>query len=88
MIKPAVNGSGTAAQNSWIVWDSARDTYNYMGSEICPDLSVAEYGRIERVDFLSNGFKIRTSGPNVNYSGATIIFAAFAEAPFKYSTAR
>jgi hypothetical protein len=88
MIKPAVNGSGTAAQNSWIIWDSARDTYNYMGSEICPDLSVAEYGRIERVDFLSNGFKIRTSGPNVNYSGATIVFAAFAEAPFKYATAR
>jgi hypothetical protein len=41
-------------------------------------------------DFLSNGIKIR-SDMNVGYlnaSGGTYIYAAFAEAPFKFASAR
>jgi len=38
------------------------------------------------IDFVSNGFKIRYAG-ETNYS-ATHIFAAFAETPFKYASAR
>ena len=34
------------------------------------------------VDFLSNGFKIRTSDSNYNDSGDTFIYLAFAERPF------
>jgi hypothetical protein len=34
-----------------------------------------------QIDCLSNGFKIRNTGGNVNGSGNTYIYAAFAEAP-------
>ena len=40
------------------------------------------------VDALSNGFKVRYSGQNFNGSGNTIIYAAFAEHPFKTARAR
>ena len=38
------------------------------------------------VDILSNGFKIRTTGVNINASGETIGFSAWAEQPFVTST--
>ena len=40
-----------------------------------------------RVDFLSNGFKVRNTNTDYNDDGETIVFAAFAEAPFKFSNA-
>jgi len=40
------------------------------------------------LDFLSNGFKIRTTGTGQNYNGETMIYIAFAETPFKNSNAR
>jgi len=41
-------------------------------------------------DFVSNGLKlwVATNSETTNESGATYIFAAFAENPFKYSLAR
>ena len=39
------------------------------------------------VDLLSNGFKCRTSSAYIN-AAETYIYAAFAEIPFKYATAR
>ena len=33
-------------------------------------------------DFLSNGFKLRTTDNELNTSGATFIYIAFAESPF------
>ena len=41
-------------------------------------LSDSTYGK----DFLSNGFKIRTSSAGVNGDGNTFVYIAFAEAPF------
>ena len=40
------------------------------------------------VDFLSNGFKIRTTGINHNGDGDNYIFAAFAESPFQTANAK
>jgi hypothetical protein len=42
------------------------------------------------MDILSNGFKLRATGSvsSFNGSGATYIYAAFAESPFNYSRAR
>jgi hypothetical protein len=43
----------------------------------------------EPVDFLSNGFKLRSSFWSDNGgTGNTYIYAAFAENPFKYANAR
>ena len=42
----------------------------------------------ELTDILSNGFKQRGTGVSMNASGGTYVYAAFAEAPFKYVNAR
>ena len=39
------------------------------------------------VDFLSNGFKMRSTSASQNPSGTTIIYAAWADVPAKYSNA-
>jgi len=80
----------TATTQNWIIMDTARDTKNKMTQWLSPNTTGAEYtdSNID-VDFLSNGFKIRTSiGTELNGNGNAIIFAAFAESPFKYANAR
>jgi hypothetical protein len=72
----------------WIVYDSARSTYNGIASEIYPNLSNAEDNSSVDLDFVSNGIKLRNSGFGVNGSGDTYIYACFAENPFKYANAR
>jgi hypothetical protein len=76
---------GTA---DWEIVDTSRDTYNAAGLELFPNTSGAETDGRPRLDILSNGFKVRTTGAGINGSGNTIIYAAFAENPFKYSRAR
>jgi hypothetical protein len=51
------------------------------------DSSVAESESVG-IDFLSNGFKLRSSDAAGNGSGNTYIFASFASNPFKYARAR
>jgi hypothetical protein len=78
----------TGAEN-WSVQDSARNPYNVVDARLKPNSADAEgVGSAQNVDFLSNGFKLRTTDPEKNSSGVTYIFAAFAENPFKYSRAR
>jgi hypothetical protein len=78
------------AGESWIIFDTARDTYNVAGLNLFPNLSNAEsdYRSFTPCDILSNGFKLRTANTTWNTSGAQILYAAFAEAPVKYSRAR
>jgi hypothetical protein len=52
-----------------------------------PNLSDAETTN-DRFDFLSNGFKNRSSSSANNRSGYSFIYLAFAESPFKTSNAR
>jgi hypothetical protein len=80
----------TNTTQDWIIMDTARDTKNKMTQWLSANTSGAEYtdANID-VDFVSNGFKIRTSiGTELNGNGNTIIYAAFAENPFKNSNAR
>ena len=78
----------TNTTGDWIVYDSARSTYNGVASEIYPNLSNAEDNSSVDLDFVSNGIKLRNSGSGVNASGDTYIYACFAESPFKYANAR
>ena len=75
---------------SWFTWDTARGIYNVDGSTLSPNASAAEdvNNSLLYIDELSNGFKIRSSYSGINTSSNTYIFAAFAEAPFKYARAR
>ena len=79
----------TGSAEQWQIVDSARDTYNVVDSALFPNSSNAEgtSATIHR-DFLSNGFKVRTSDTSQNASGRTYIYMAFAEMPFKYANAR
>ena len=74
--------------DSWIIEDSSRNTYNVNNKYLLADSSGAEGTGTppELSDFLSNGFKKRST--NQNISSGTYIFMAFAENPFKYSLAR
>ena len=80
----------TDTTSNWVVWDTARDTYNAGGLGLYPNLSAAEddYRSSNPDDILSNGFKPRANYANVNASGGTYVYAAFAETPFKYALAR
>ena len=62
----------------WIIYDSARDTYNLAENRLTAEAADAENTTNAGLDFLSNGFKVRTSA---FANGQTWIYAAFAESP-------
>ena len=75
----------TAASEHWRIYDNKRDTYNHMYHVIYANEAGTEStvnNASEEIDFLSTGFKIRSSAAQLNGSGKTIFFMAFAEAPF------
>jgi hypothetical protein len=76
----------TSGADNWLLYDTARDTYNIAGKYLSPNLSNAE-GTDPALDMLSNGFKLRQTGGGINGSGATYIYAAFASNPFRNSNA-
>ena len=81
---------GSSFVSNWFIQDGVRNGYNVnSGVALRPNLSNAEDGtNFYDIDILSNGFKLRTSTGDANSNGATFIFAAFAENPFKNSLAR
>jgi len=70
---------------AWILVDSSRDPYNLVANYILANTTAAEANGVS-YDFVSNGIKFR--GNSQNESAATYIYAAFAEAPFKFSNGR
>ena len=65
------------------MYDSVRDIDNETYNRLFADLSDAEVTTTAvGFDLLSNGFKVRNNNFNVNASGGTYIFMAFAEHPF------
>ena len=74
----------TAASEHWRLYDNKRDSHNHMYHVIYGNDSGVEAttdNASEEIDFLSTGFKIRSSAQQLNGSGHTIFFMAFAEAP-------
>jgi hypothetical protein len=92
MVKSASMGN---SETNWVIWDNERNGYND-NVQVFANRSWAEGQRddnggagIAELDILSNGFKHRDSTWAQNgQSGATFIYIAFAETPFKYSNAR
>jgi len=79
----------SAADEGWFIVDTARDTYNAMGTILIANTSGADNtSQYPFIDYVSNGFKLRKLWGGVNGNGSTFIYAAFAEFPFKYSLAR
>ena len=73
----------STATDAWLIYDTARDTYNVAGTTLVPNTTAAD-ATISGIDFLSNGFKLRTITTTPN-AAQTYIYAAFAEQPFYYS---
>ncbi len=80
IIKGAVSGDGDAAQN-WEIYDNKRDGYNGFNDALFPSTSATESVE-DRVDLLSNGFKIVVNSDGVNDNNSTYIYMAWAENPF------
>ena len=86
--KPAIllikNDNSTG---DWIIWDNERNPHNPVNRQIWPYTTSGTYGAYDQVasnyplDFLSNGFKMRTTDADMNGSSRTYIYAAWAEAP-------
>jgi len=71
----------TGANDSWIIIDTKRNTFNSMNARLFPDLANAESTSQDIIDCLSNGFKLRTADTAYN-GGRNYLWVAFAENPF------
>ena len=81
----------SSSTGNWLMLDTSRNPYNDTNLTLAANLSGAETtgaGGNWGFDILSNGFKIRGVNSEINSSGQTYIYMAFAEAPFKFANAR
>jgi hypothetical protein len=79
----------TDTNGNWNIIDAARDTYNPEQTLLRANLPMGdESNAVYAQDFTANGWKIRSTNVDINVDTKTYIFAAFAEAPFKYARAR
>lgn len=83
--KPAFIMYKSSASEDWEMLDNKRVGYNFDNNPLKAHSSDAE-ATTDRGDLLSNGFKIRTGGAQINGNGTTYIYMAFAESPFVSSS--
>ena len=72
----------TGNLQGWWMADAKRDTYNVADENLRPNGSGAASESYDMFDFTSNGFKVRWDDDSINDSGETIVYMAFAKAPF------
>jgi hypothetical protein len=87
-MKPAwVMFRKAAGTGSWAIQDNKRTPFNVQQKALFANLADAESNSADNnVDFLSNGFKLKSDTANYNTNGDTYIYLAFAESPFVTST--
>jgi hypothetical protein len=75
---------------NWLIYDTKREPFNLIDKYLMSNSPNAEAGSStdNPIDFLSNGFKLRYTNTSTNQNGATYIYFAFAESPFKNARAR
>jgi hypothetical protein len=67
----------------WRLYDNKRSPFNVMDDQLFPNSTSSEATSSSYdLDFLSNGFKLRSSHGGYNTSSDTYIYIAFAEHPF------
>jgi hypothetical protein len=72
----------TDSADNWLMQDNKRkNPFNVVDTQLFPDLNNAESSSSAILDYCSNGFKIRKTGGNINASGGSYIYMAFAEQP-------
>jgi len=76
----------TDSTGNWSMYDSTRNPYNAGSYPLFPNLTDAESASTDILDWLSNGFKLRST--NLNTNAGTFVYMAYAENPFKNSNAK
>ena len=76
------NADNSASGDEWFMEDAARSTYNPTGRKVSANLNNSETGYSSPsswvdIDFLSNGFKIRTS--DAGFNEHTMIYMCFGQ---------
>ena len=75
--------------NHWVIYDKARASTNVIDNYLRVDESAAESETSQvDIDFVANGFKLRSGFDIVNAGSGEYIYMAFAENAFKYARAR
>ena len=82
--KMLVIKDGDNSERAWVVYDDKRNTFNPVQNTVGWNLNGSEDTSSYPVDFLSNGFKLRTTNNLVNAS-STYFYACWASVPFKYN---
>ena len=68
---------------NWHIQSWKQESLNPNNNQLTPNENYAESSDSNtNIDFLSNGFKMRSSHRTSNYTGNTFIYIAFADAPF------
>jgi hypothetical protein len=84
--KPAwVMVKRTDSTSGWRMIDNKRNSYNGQYSTLVANTTEVEYTQSDDfggTDILSNGFKLRDDYSQINTSGGTYIYIAFASSPF------
>jgi hypothetical protein len=78
---------GAVEQDSWYVMDSARSTHNQIDTSLRWNTTNAEQSVSHtRIDFLSNGFKIRNNEASLNSTSYDPYYwGAWGDVPFKFN---
>ena len=85
--KPAfIMIKGYAGTDNWIMVDNKRSGFNSENEHLDANNSDVESDGSGNIDFLSNGFKIRSTFSSMNYATGSYIYMAFAENPLVTST--
>ena len=86
--KPAwVMFKKSAGSAAWAIQDNKRTPFNVQQKALFANTTAAENDSADNnVDFLSNGFKLKSDTANYNTNGDLYVYMAFAENPFVTST--
>jgi len=82
--KFAIFKAASASGEGWAIRDSARSPINQMSHKLSADVDSGEGTTADDndCDFLSNGIKLRSNDNQMNKTGVTFVYMAFAEHPF------
>ncbi len=78
LLQRRTNASG----QGWTIQNSDNQSYNEINNYLFAQSGGSTFSGYGQIDFLSNGFKIRSADAQTNGSGDTYIYMAFAENPF------
>ena len=80
----------TNDSNNWHIADSSRKSVNPVNMVLRANISNAESANNTGfdIDFLSNGFKLRSTTDELNENTSSYFFMAFAESPFQTANAK